>query len=175
MEQGKQKTIVIGVIVVAVVAGLGWFMTRSNERAAEKAIENATGGNADVDVKNGKVSVKTDEGESVVGQNVSLPSDWPKDVMVYKGIKSATIVAASTDKKGNYTVSLTTKDSAETVKNTYDEALANNGWTVSGELAVQGGTLITATKDTRNLSITIGPADDATTGVTIMIAPTTTE
>ena len=173
MEKGKQKTIVIGVVVVIVLAGLGWFMTRSNERAAEKAIESATGGNADVDVKNGKVSVKTDEGESVVGQNVSVPSDWPEDVMVYKGVKSTTVVAASTDKKGSYTVSLTTKDSAETVKNTYDEALANNGWTVSGELAVQGGTLITATKDTRNLSVTIGAGDDNMTSVTIIIAPTT--
>jgi hypothetical protein len=173
VEKGKQKTIVIGVIAVIVVAGLGWFMTRSNERAAEKAIEGATGGNADVDVKNGKVSVKTDEGESVVGQNVSVPSDWPEDVMVYKGVKDTTVVAASTDKKGSSTVSLTTKDSAETVKNTYDEALANNGWAVSGELAVQGGTLITATKDTRNLSVTIGAGDDNMTSVTIVIAPTT--
>ena len=173
MEKGKQKAIMIGVIVMVALAGLGWFMTRSNERATEKAIESATGGKVDVDLKNDKVSVKSEDGESTIGQNVSVPSDWPEDVMVYKGIKQSNIVASTTDKKGGFSVSLTTKDSAETVKNTYDEALANNGWAISGEWAVQGGIVITATKDTRNLSITIGTGADNLTSVTIVIAPTT--
>ena len=65
----------------------------AGERAAEAAIEAGTGQKADVDAKNGAVTIKTDKGEMKMtsGDSAALPASFPKDVYLpeHYTVKSA--------------------------------------------------------------------------------------
>ena len=65
----------------------------AGERAAEAAIEAGTGQKADVDAKNGAVTIKTDKGEMKMtsGDTAALPASFPKDVYLpeHYTVKSA--------------------------------------------------------------------------------------
>jgi hypothetical protein len=65
----------------------------AGERAAEAAIEAGTGQKADVDAKNGAVTIKTDKGEMKMtsGDTAALPASFPKDVYLpeHYAVKSA--------------------------------------------------------------------------------------
>ncbi|HKN78535.1 MAG TPA: hypothetical protein VJW16_05160 [Lysobacter sp.] len=65
----------------------------AGERAAEAAIEASTGQKADVDAKNGAVTIKTDKGEMKMtsGDTAALPASFPKDVYLpeHYAVKSA--------------------------------------------------------------------------------------
>jgi len=65
----------------------------AGERAAEAAIEASTGQKADVDAKNGAVTIKTDKGEMKMtsGDTAALPAAFPKDVYLpeHYTVKSA--------------------------------------------------------------------------------------
>jgi hypothetical protein len=65
----------------------------AGERAAEAAIEAGTGQKADVDAKNGAVTIKTDKGEMKMtsGDSAALPASFPKDVYLpeHYAVKSA--------------------------------------------------------------------------------------
>ena len=74
------------VVIAGLIAGGGCKRATEKlaEKAMEKAIEHKSGGKADVTIKDGSVSVKTDEGEyiSSTGEGAQLPPDFPADVYV---------------------------------------------------------------------------------------------
>lgn len=75
------KVLMAGVVLVgggALVAGCG---KKAEEKVAEKMIERATGGQAEVDIKSGQVRIKTKEGEAVyTAEGSTWPEDLPGDV-----------------------------------------------------------------------------------------------
>ncbi len=148
----NQKTIILigGIVVVLVVAGAA--SRYIGKSAAEKAIGTATGGNASVDA-NGDVTVKTDQG--TWSSSDKLPADFPTDVPVYSGATIKASVAGVQEPGGGHFVGLETADSTEKVITWYTAQVAANGWKISADATYGDSTIISSTKDTRDLAVTV--------------------
>lgn len=130
---------------------------RATEYAVEKAVEQQTDGNVDLDLNDGQISYTDNEGNKVqYGQNVSLPSDFPKDIPVYKG---STILTTATTSEGSY-ISLQTTDSATDVLAWYETEL--KGWTKEESFDMQGLSARTFTKPGLKIVITAASQDGQT-------------
>jgi len=160
-ELTKQKWFVPAAVVVGLVV-VGSLMRSSGEYAAERALERAVGGDADIDYDDGGVTVKTDEGEWSTGGE--MPKDWPADVPVYAGAKVLSSASSNpaTGAAGVY-VALRSSDAASRVADFYKQELAAKGWTIVGTATVNEGTYLTAKKDGRALSLAVGSDGEGTT------------
>ncbi len=133
------------------------------EEMMENAIEEETGGDADVNFGNdGTMRVETDEGTFEAGGN-RVPSDWPSDAPVYPGAK-VTYSAMMNPQTGEpgAALMLSTEDSEEDVEAFYTAQIATDGWKVEGTMRSGGMTVITAKKEGRVLSLMITAANGQT-------------
>lgn len=96
------------------------------ERAAEAAIEASTGNKADVDAKDGTVTLKTDDGEIRMagGEGAQLPASFPKDVWLPKDY----VVESSMEMPGALVVSLDTKGKLAALADDAGKHMAAQGW-----------------------------------------------
>lgn len=97
------------------------------ERAAEKRIEDAAGGDAKVDIEDGGVKVETTEGTVTLGQQ--LPEDFPEEVELVEG---TVLMAAASEQDRGWFVTLTPEDPDRA----FDDAVAlltDAGFTVDDE------------------------------------------
>jgi tRNA/tmRNA/rRNA uracil-C5-methylase (TrmA/RlmC/RlmD family) len=129
------------------------------ERVTERAIENATGGAADVEVQGGTTRVTTSEGTVTVGTQ-ELPSDWPKDVAMYPG--SIIQVAGTVTGQGNGALFLT-NDSKENVLKFYQAELVKEGWKIDATADMGTISIISASKEKRTVAIQISASVGQTT------------
>ena len=175
-KPANNKTIII-VVVVIVVLAIGGFIVRTlsqkvaglvGEKAAEKIIENATGGKADIDINSDTVTVKTDEGTFSTGTN--LPANWPKDAPVYPGSK-ITYSGSTNPQEGSsgFSVMSTTNDSVQKVTDYYTKELVSQGWKIESTSYISGTSILGATKDKRSLSMSAS-VSDGTTSVTLVVS-----
>ncbi len=163
----QKHKIIIGVVVVGVllIGGCNMLARKAGEAMTEKMIEKATGGKAKVDMKDGSMTVTTDEGTVTTGG--SVPDNWPKDVPVYAG---ATVQFSGTNMgdagEGAMGLVMTTEDDAAAVATFYKDSLKNGGWTLKNTMSAQGNTVMLFTKDSKNLSLAIA-GSNGTTSITI--------
>lgn len=133
---------------------------KASEKATEKIIEKQIGGKADVDVSQGNIKVETEEGKMEAGENVKLPSDFPKDIYVIEG----TIKAAISDQaREGQTISVETNKSMDEVYSLYQEKLKSDGWKITGTMAYGEVSTVVAEKDNRTASIVISKNGNKTT------------
>ena len=97
-----------------------------SERAAEAAIEASTGNKADVDAKDGTVTLKTDEGEMKMsgGEDAKLPASFPKDVYLPKDY----VVESSMEMPNALVLSLDTKGKIDALADDAGKQMAKQGW-----------------------------------------------
>lgn len=146
-----------------VLAGMAFVVTgcgkKTAEKAAEKAIEESTGGQAEVDVGTNSVKINTNAGSFQAGGNISLPSGFPSDVYVIDG----TIKAASTVTEGeSYTVSIETSKSVSEAKSEYESKLKDDGWNVTLSMDFQGSASLAAEKGDRTVTVSVGESEGKT-------------
>ena len=161
----KKTYIIVGVVVVVlvVVGAASRYLGRS---AAERAIEQATGGKAQVNTDNGTVTVKTDQGTWSTSDK--LPADFPTDVPIYPGAKVQASVAGAQGQTGSHYAALETTDALGTVIAWYKKEIVAQGWTVASDATIQGNLIMGATKDTRELSVTVtGDQGKVTVGLVV--------
>lgn len=173
-EQKKNNKTTLIIIIVAILILLGIISSRfmSSERMIERAIEDATGGEANVDIsRNGETMTFTGgDGETITfseGGNVQLPGSWPNDVPVMDGamVSYSGTSNPSTGESGAF-VMFTTERSVEDVSAYYQNELAKSGWTIEGTMNAGGYSVFSATKGERSVGVSIG-GDGAMTTVTI--------
>ena len=125
------KRILLFAAILALILGLACGMSseKTAEKAAEKSIETAMGGDADVDISEEGMEVKTEGEEGVttmsMGDKAKIPEDFPSDVYVYDG---ATVDMAM-DNPGAFLVSLSTDDPLSKVVDAYKKKMTSEGWT----------------------------------------------
>ena len=115
-------------ILVACMASLALVACGKSpgERAAEAAIEQATGNKATVDADGNAVTIKTDEGEMKMsgGEDAKLPASFPKDVYLPKDY----VVESSMEMPGALVVSLDTKGKMSALADDAGKHMAAQGW-----------------------------------------------
>ena len=173
---GSKKTwyIIGGIVIVAIIWSLvSRFALKplsqlTAEKAVEKAMEQASGGKAKVDLDNGKVTVSTDEGTAEWGGN-KLPDNWPSDAPIYPNSQVQFSGASNQNDNSNSTVVLQTSDSGEKVLAYYKQELVAKGWKIESTYEMSDAAMLGATKDKSSISVTIGSGGDQKTSITVSV------
>lgn len=145
-KPSNKKWIVIGVVVVAVLAGLQFLasMLLNPAKLMEMAIEHETGADIDIARDGSAIRGTGPDGEKFdisTGEALSVPEKWPSDIPVMDGgriIQSAAM--GQGDEAGMFIIYETSKSAAEVIA-FYKAELTKQGFDSRGEMA----TLETAT------------------------------
>jgi hypothetical protein len=127
----------------------------TTDLAAEKTIENAFGG--DVDVDGDSVTIENDQGTWQAGEGSSLPKDWPDDVYVPEGK-----IITSSDNNFGKGVSLEVDKTVSELEEEYTNKIKEQGWDVNMSFSVENSVMIGAEKDNKSLSVSIGEEEGKT-------------
>lgn len=170
--------IIIGLILVA---GLGFaaglignkVSNEIGEELAEQSIENASGGNADVEVdSDGSVDITTDNGSASYGNNVSLPSGWPASVPTPASGTLVTSYSGTESGKTTHSVVYNVSGSANVAAKAYEDQLKSAGFdiTISATTAANDATTtgIEAKKD--SITVTVGGITSGTNSTLTIVA-----
>ncbi|MBU0707957.1 hypothetical protein KKG41_06320 [Patescibacteria group bacterium] len=158
-----KRLLFLSVCILATVLFITGCCTTVTEKKIENEIEAASGGDADVDIDNGTVSINTNEGSLEAGKDVDIPDGFPSDVHLIDG----NVTSAMQMGEGNYTVTVQTSKSTSQAKSEYREELENDGWTINFSLDVEGGSTMTGEKGERTVSVSISEDDDGGTFVVV--------
>ena len=155
----KKAYWVLPVIAIVAMALVVSGCKSTAEKAAEKSIEKATNGAADVDLDNNSVTINTNGGSYQAGENVTLPSGFPSDVYIIDG----TLKAAMTQETGNsFIVSIETSKSVTQAKTSYEKEIADDGWTITTNMTYSGTVTLMAEKSNRTLGVGVSEVDGKT-------------
>jgi len=138
------------------------------EKAIEKTVEKAIGGDAKVDLSNKgmNVSGRTKEGAFSIstGEEIEVPKDFPADVLVYRPSK---VVTAANMPEGQ-SLALTTSDESTKVVEAYKREMVAQGWSEQTSLNMGAQSMLVYEKENRAANVTIAPTDGETQ-VTMMV------
>ncbi|MCK4777576.1 MAG: hypothetical protein KAS39_04305 [Actinomycetia bacterium] len=154
----KKKLIVLSLVIVFVflISGCASFA----QKAVEKEIEKSTG--AEVDIDEGKIKVKTDEGEAEmeVGEAASLPDDFPDDFPLYEKAKLVSSFKMTEEEKESFQLSFEFDGDWKEVADFYQDSLPGSGYTIVSSMETMGGVTIIIKKGEEDAgAIFIGEAD----------------
>ncbi|HWP96740.1 MAG TPA: hypothetical protein VN426_07805 [Syntrophomonadaceae bacterium] len=160
----------IFLLAVFVVSGCGMIAEKATEKATEKAMEqglkDSGAKDAKVDVKNGQVEIKTEDGSTFKsGSTYEWPTSIPSDVPKFTGGKiNSTIENSSEDGK---TVFVGIEGCTPAYGDAYKTALEQAGWKISLSSKEGDGTFMyVAEKD--KIAVTVSFSDKgASGGVTV--------
>jgi hypothetical protein len=124
------------------------------ENAVEEAAGNALGG--DVSIDDGNLSVTDEEGnEMQLGENVSVPDNWPAEIPVYDNGKLISVMVAGDGSSVNAVWQ--TDATVEEAAAAYGSALEASGFTAGDTSAITGMT--NATYDGNGYTVTVTTLD----------------
>ncbi len=124
------------------------------ESVLEKSVEGQTNGKVDLDVNNGTLNFKGEDGTSVsYGSDLKLPSDFPSVVPVYQSAK----IVATTTTSAESTVTLTTEDKADVIIAWYQEQLKD--WKKEQSFDSQGYYMRVYSRNNETITVAVGDSD----------------
>ncbi len=140
-----------------VVMGCG---KEAAEKKIEKAIEKETGGRAEVDLDDEKVTIETKDGEFSMsaGKSAKLPEDFPSDVYVYKGAA----VAMSMEVPKGKLITLITDDDLDKVMKKCGKELTSKGWSQKAKMDLGEQKTIMYQKNNRMVNVMAVKVDGST-------------
>lgn len=157
------KKILFGSLVfcmVILVSGCGQTMV--TEKIIENQLEKNLGGNTNVDLDNGSVNIKNEDGSTMqVGGKVSLPEGFPSDVYVLDG----ELISAMKNVVGmGYQVSLKTNKQISEIQSVYEGKMKENGWQMQQTLNMGGILMLSGKKDARNMTVSVSAGGEEIEG-----------
>ncbi len=127
---------------------------KATESYVENRIESESNGNVDLDLSDGTMKFEGEDGAKVqYGNNLSIPSDFPKAVPIYAGAN----VLATTINGNESTATLQSTDSADNILVWYEGQL--NGWTRVQSFDSMGYNMRSYTKGNEKLTINVGSSE----------------
>ena len=160
------KSYLILFCLIFIVVGCG---KSAEEKAVEKQIEKATGGNAEVDLskKGMEVTGETEKGNYKVslGESTKVPEGFPADVFIYKPSRA---MAAMMMPEG-HSLSLATESDAEKVSEIYRKEMQAEGWTEKASIEMGDQLMLAYEKEGRIANIAIAPMESETR-ITLTVA-----
>lgn len=155
------KLWVMGLVAVCLMAAGGCRKSSESlaEKLAEKAIEKNSGGKADVDISNGKITVKTKDGEMVAtsGGSATVPADFPKDVLILKDAK----MLATIKVPDGFSITMESKETPENIVKKYAADMKANGWSEAVSMNTGDGMMLgySKEKEKRSANVMVAKAD----------------
>lgn len=159
-----KKVLVLLVVICLVPAAFG--CKKASEKMAEKAIEKAmeseSGEKADVDISEGKISIKSKEtGEEGIWEmsgkgGLDLPDDFPSDVPVYPDAELVSSLRAA----GGINLVFISKDESEKIRGFYKDGFEDSGWEIIQEMKMPNAYSLGAEKGDMQAVVMIADSDD---------------
>jgi hypothetical protein len=144
-------------VAAAALSGCGLGQSRgekAGEKMAEKALEAQTGGKVDIDANNGKVNIKTKDGESQIstGGDIKVPDSFPKELIAAEDAK---VIVATNSENGD-TIAFTTDTDQSTIFEKYKTELPGAGWKQEMVIDLGNGKMASFSKGELKATINIG-------------------
>jgi len=154
-------------VLAAALLALAACGKSPGERAAEAAIEQATGGKADVDAKTGKVEIKGDDGSKMTisgGADAKLPATFPKDMYLPADYKVLSVM----EMPNAMVVQLDAKGELAALADAAGKKMASEGWKQSLSMQQSSEQRVTMyEKDKRSATVSLN--DDEEPGVKVSL------
>lgn len=175
--KGTNRTILIVVAAVLLLGG-AWYYKKSSdekntEKAAENLIESLTGSKVEIDTDNQSFKYEDkDTGESVsIESSQKLPSDFPKDSIVYLDEKSVTaVITSSNEGKKTWSVTTAVSENVEDAAAYFEKKLVEPDYTDVASYGYNESKTFSAKSEKYNIFVTISKYDsDADTSITYVI------
>jgi hypothetical protein len=170
------------IIAIAIMMSLAAFFllpaggcSKVAESITEEAIESAIeegieseGGQAEVDISGGEVTVKTDEGETSWGLSTDLPENFPGTVPLYSNMTPKSTMTWQEDGKDYFIIDFETPDDGEGIYNWYLDKFPAEGWNVEFDskteaTAGNASYYIQASDDSYLVAVIVSVYDEVTT------------
>ena len=167
----KRVLAIIGISTIAILVLLSFSgCANIGAKIAEKAIEKAAGGNVDLNLDKGGVTVKDENGgQTQIGENAKLPDGWPSDLSVYPDVKlsmSTKTKNGDTNKNEFSILGEVTKGSIKDVYNWYKDKYGS-GWETTTDQYTESSdgdvAYLNFKSDKYDVGIMIGKSGDTTT------------
>lgn len=163
------RTLLAASVLAALLAACGQAQESASEALAEQALEAQTGAAIDLDTENGvsTLTMQTDEGplQHSVGENVPLPADFPKDVVLPEEFTVVSVM------KMGPTQSVVLR-SSETMAALYDQYKAGQtgrGWKETMSMQGAEGASLGFEKDKRGMLVNLRPDIEGQTMVSLSL------
>ena len=141
------------VLMLVLTVGCNRSKTISTANGDVKVEENGKSGQSTVTVT-GQDGAKM----TIASQGAKIPDDYPKDAPVASG-KVVMVTSVDNGDSNGSSMVLESSDNCEKTIAFYKKGLSDNGWTVSATIATEQMTMLTATKDTRQMVVQIADSD----------------
>lgn len=152
-----------------VFSGCSLIARKATEEATEKVIEKETGKETEIDVGEGKVKVKTEEGETEFEAGGKLPDDFPKAFPIYKGAEAEGIIRTDSQGKVQFNVNFVTKDEFSKVLDFYKKKLPESGYKISTITEAEEGAFLYLVKNGENVGMVVINKEPDRTIITVTI------
>lgn len=167
-----QAAVAVGVVVVG-LTGCGAAAEKAAEEATERAVEDATGGSAEVDLDGGEVQVDTEDGSFSAG-SAEIPEEWPDDVPVLDEIVVVSSLFSADSGAGDITtISGSSALTPEELVDAYRDALPDWELEVDGTQAGDGGTFASVVFVNGERRFTVGAASGEGADTAVNLSHTT--
>ncbi len=164
------------VMVFSVGCTMPW-QKKAQEETAERALEQMSGQDVEIDSNSESTTFTTEEGETTFGTSGELPEDFPGDVPAYPDADITFSHVGSGSEAESASASLETNDSVDEVSAWYEKQIPDNGWEIQSTDSWSSGpdqyVSYTATQGDRELSVGISVSEDVTM-ITIAVYKDTT-
>ena len=161
----------LAVLLLAAALAAPWTVTGCGgavNEAAEKVIENETGG--DVEIDDDKVTWTDEDGNSgSAGEGVEMPASWPGDVPVYDG--GALQFATVSESEGSASVAWTSTQGAKAMYTEYTDQLEAAGFTAATEGSYEGTFSGTFTDASYAIAVAAASATGEENLLTVTVTP----
>ncbi len=142
MSLTRLMTIILAISIVAVATSC----KRAAEKTHEKIIEKAIGNDAEVDLDDEKIVIKTDEGTFTTDANIqSWPKEIPNEVPEFKYGKIVVVNTQNMEEGKNWVVIFEDVSPDENMK--YKEKLESSDFKINFTTTAGSGTHFAAEKD----------------------------
>jgi len=149
---------VLSLVILSACGPVDKLNQKNTENIIEDAIKSQTGGQVDVDSEDGEVTIKTSDGQthfSSSGQ-AAIPDGFPPEMIIAEDAK----IIISTSSENNISISYTTLWQQTDLRQKYLDIIPALGWKKVTEVDTGNGYMVSFSKDTAALMITIGPNSD---------------
>lgn len=154
-------TVVVGIILVyGIVSNVMKATTgKVAENMVENAIEQSTGGQAEVDLDGGtgEMTVETEAGKFTAGKN-EIPENFPQDLPLYPGAEIVQTISGTEA----VSVVLSTGDTVSEAADYYKLKLTENDWTLVSTTTIENATVYGIEKEAMSGAVIISDTEGTT-------------
>lgn len=166
--QAGTRLAAVGMAFTLVFLGAACSSSDAADKLTEKAIEDASGGDVDVDSKDGTVKYTDEDGNetemNIDGEGASLPKDWPADLAPPDSVKLITSSTSTTGGTTTMTVLGEAEASLDDLVPAIKEQVTGAGYEITQDTSsdVTGGGYAGMTATKGDAELTVAVASDTT-------------